>query len=294
MMLLLLSGVVLLSVVLIVLGLLAPVRALDESARGIDRDDNVLLASALAPAVRVLAMWNERDSLSAYREGIERKLLLAGRPGGKIRGSEFLAAAELAGLSGFLVIFLLLTLAGALGLPGFIFAFLIGGLCIWLPHLWLDGVVATRRTEIRRQFPFFLDLAVMTIGAGSTFTETVDTYTRDNPHQAISQELRVTLGELQMGKTLQEGLTSMIERIDVEDVRQTLNSIVQGQRLGTPLVETLREQADVMRFKRSQFAERTAEELKVRIQGPAMMMMISVFLLILGPAFIEMLRGGLF
>ena len=294
MMLLLLSCVVLLSVLLIVLGLLAPVRALDESARRIDRDDNVLLASALAPAVRVLAMWNEREGLAGYRDAIERKLLLAGRPGGKIRGSEFLAAAELAGVGGFLVIFLLLTLAGALGLPGFVFALLIGGLCIWLPHLWLDGVVATRRTEIRRQFPFFLDLAVMTIGAGSTFTETVDTYTRDNPHQAISQELRVTLGELQMGKTLQEGLTSMIERIDVEDVRQTLNSIVQGQRLGTPLVETLRDQADVMRFKRSQFAERTAEELKVRIQGPAMMMMISVFLLILGPAFIEMLRGGLF
>lgn len=294
MMLLLLSCVVLLSVLLIVLGLLAPVRALDESARRIDRDDNVLLASALAPAVRVLAMWNERESLTGYREAIERKLLLAGRPGGKILGSEFLAAAELAGVGGFLFIFLLLTLAGALGPPGFIFALLIGGLCIWLPHLWLDGVVATRRTEIRRQFPFFLDLAVMTIGAGATFTETVDTYTRDNPHQAISQELRVTLGELQMGKTLQDGLTSMIERIDVEDVRQTLNSIVQGQRLGTPLVETLRDQADVMRFKRSQFAERTAEELKVRIQGPAMMMMISVFLLILGPAFIEMLRGGLF
>jgi len=56
----------------------------------------------------------------------------------------------------------------------------------------------------------------------------------------------------------------------------------------------LREQSANLRFRRTQVAERAAEELKVKLQGPAMLMMVSVLMLILGPAIVEMLGSGVF
>jgi hypothetical protein len=49
-----------------------------------------------------------------------------------------------------------------------------------------------------------------------------------------------------------------------------------------------------MRFKRSQLAERAAEELKVRVQGPTVVLVMAVFLLILGPAFVSVFESGVF
>lgn len=290
----LLSLLLFASVVMLVAGLVAPVRNLEMASRSGARVGNVLSDSPLGPAIRMLAHLNRRESLEAYRERTERKLVLAGQPGGGFDAAEFLAAAELAGGTLFLLLVVLFLLAGSLGLVAIVFALLVGGFAFWVPHLWLNSAVLDRHVRLQRQFPFFLDLAVMTIGAGSTFGESVEIYCQDNPNDALAGELRVTLAEMSMGKTLREALENLHERIDVDEIKQTLSSIVQGQKLGTPLVETLREQADVMRFKRSQSAERMAEELKVRMQGPTMLMMISVFLLILGPAFIQMLRGGLF
>jgi len=80
----------------------------------------------------------------------------------------------------------------------------------------------------------------------------------------------------------------------VEDIQGTLRAVKQGMRMGTPISLVLRDQAETLRFRRSQSAERIAEEIKVRMQGPAMLMMISVLLLILGPAFIEMFGTGVF
>ena len=64
--------------------------------------------------------------------------------------------------------------------------------------------------------------------------------------------------------------------------------------MGTPINESLAEQADAMRFMRSQIAERVAEEMKIRMQGPAMLLLVSVLILILGPAVVNLKDNGMF
>ncbi|MBW1688578.1 MAG: type II secretion system F family protein [Deltaproteobacteria bacterium] len=294
MMMVVLSLLAFVAVMTLFLGLSAPLHALNEEAKRADFRENALTTATFGPLVRFFSYLNRRDSLGSYHQNIERKLLLAGKPGGSISGFEFLAAAEIAGLAAFLVMTLLLSLAGGLTALGLVVGGIFGVIGVWFPHLWLASEVNNRRKIIQRQFPFFLDLGVMTMGAGSSFQETTEIYCRDNPKEALAAELRVMLGEVRMGRTLSDGLEGLRDRIDLEEVKATANALIQGQRLGTPLNQVLREQADVMRFKRSQNAERMAEELKVRMQGPTMMMMIAVFFMILGPAFVEMLQGGLF
>ena len=64
--------------------------------------------------------------------------------------------------------------------------------------------------------------------------------------------------------------------------------------MGTPVIDTLDEQADAMRFMRSQIAERVGEEMKIRMQGPAMLLLVAVLILILGPAAVNLQDSGIF
>ncbi len=255
---------------------------------------NALMDSPVGGMIRALAYLNDRPLFANYAAGIERKLLEAGKPGGYIIGIEFLAAAQLCGLAAALMVLGLFALAGVFSLFGLFFALVIGGFSLWIPHVWLDNAVSERQRQIQRQFPFFLDLAVMTMEAGSSLLETMEIYQRDNPDDALAEEIRILIGEVNMGKTQVEGIEGFRDRVAIGDVKNAANALIQANQMGTPIGQVIRDQSDVMRFKRSQNAERMAEVIKVRIQGPTMLMMMSVFLLILGPAFIRVMRSGIF
>ena len=235
--------------------------------------------------------------ISDYQEEFHQNLLYLGHlPGvkGEMSAAEFIAIIQIISFACFLLFFILFTLIAGFAPLLWFFAVLIAVLFYWLGYVWLDSEVDDRRVALSRQFPYFLDLAVMTMESGSSFMETLEFYVRDNPEQVLAEEMQMVIGEMRMGKTISESLVSLKNRIASEDVKNTVNALLQGQSLGTPLGQVLRNQADAMRFRRSQMAERIAEELKVKLQGPAMLMVISVLILILAPAFLETTQGGLF
>jgi tight adherence protein C len=211
-----------------------------------------------------------------------------------VRGAEFLAAAEALGLGVALTFAFLFGLAGALSIFALLLALVVGGFAGLAVLGWLVNLVEERQVGLGRQFPYFLDLAIMAMEAGSTFREVIEIYIRDNPDDILTEELQVLVGELDFGKTLREALEAFAARVASEDIGNTVRAVVQGLKMGTPIGQVLRDQGEVMRFRRSQRAERMAEELKVRIQGPAILMMIAIFLLILGPAFIRVSEAGIF
>ncbi len=254
---------------------------------------SLLNAHPVGNLVRAVAKLNSRQSFSSLCRNIEKQLLYAGKPGGEVSGEEYLAGVEIAGITAFMLLAMMFGIAGVT--PVTIIAIsLIGGIAIsWLVYAWLDNLVVDRRKSISRQFPYFMDLAVMTMEAGSSFLETIELYIHDNPKQAISEEFRVVLHEIRMGKNFEEAMQQLHERIVSEEVQNAINALLQGSRMGTPLGQVLRDQADSLRFKRTQMAEREAEELKVKIMGPVVLMMISVFLLILGPVFVSISTSGI-
>jgi tight adherence protein C len=269
-------------------------RPLPRVAGRLERPLNDLTRSPIGGLVRRLADLNEKDWAAAQLRSLEIKLLHAGKPWGGVAASEFLAASELAGGATFAVLCSLTMFGGGVSMGSLVFPLVLGVAAAWVVHTWLDNLATDRQRDIGRQFPFFLDLAVMTMEAGSTFQETAEIYVRDNPDDALSQELRVVLGELSMGKRIRDALESFSGRVTGDELLNTLRAIVQGLRMGTPLGEVLREQAEMMRFKRSQSAERAAEEIKVRVQPPMVVMMLSVFLLIMGPALVQVFESDVF
>lgn len=287
-------GLAFLTVVVLVLSLAQPLARMGELARRGDTAPNLLTDSPAGPLIRLLGVLLRRPGLEERASSIERQLVEAGQPGGAISGWDFLAAALLLGAGSFVLLLALMSVAwGSLGLVPIVFGAVTSGLSVFILFAWLDGAVESRRRSIARQLPFFLDLAVMCMEAGASFPETVEIYEQDNSDDDLAAEFRITMSETRMGKTLGEALHSLIERINVETLHNVMNALIQAERMGTPLGQTLREQAEMMRFKRSQEAERIGEELKVAMQGPTMLMMVAVFLLILGPAFLETLNSGI-
>jgi tight adherence protein C len=249
---------------------------------------------ALAWVVGLFARLTDRPAFDPTRDRLRQRLVLAGSPYGGITAGQYLAlmAAIAAGL--FVMGSALLLFSGSFTGLALLILLLVSALVFWLGGEWLGNLVTERQHQLGLAFPYFLDLAVMTMEAGTSFQESIDIYVNETRRNPLTEELNSVSSSMRMGKTLQEALDDFQAHTTVEDIQSTLRAIRQGVRMGTPLSIVLSDQADTLRFRRSQSAERVAEEIKVRMQGPAMLMMIAVLLLILGPAFIEMFGSGVF
>jgi len=151
----------------------------------------------------------------------------------------------------------------------------------------------SRRLALTRRFPYFLDQCVMVMEAGATFLEAIEIFVQDNPGQPLAEEFAALLHATRMGRPLPDGLKALRERTEDPDIQSTLSALLQGYRLGTPLGQILREQAETLRFRRIQNAEREAEQLKVRLHLPTVLMMAAALLLLLAPALVNLSGGPL-
>jgi tight adherence protein C len=283
------------SIVLISLGLVLLYNRAKEVIGSASVASNSLVDIPLAGRLIILfSVFNEHPALENFSNDLRDKLDRAGRPGGNITPAQFLAAIELVGVGFFLFLSVFLALTGNLSQQSLVFLLVISGLLAFLGFMWLDSVVADRRISVSRQFPYFMDMAVMSMEAGANFQETLSIYVKDNEGQPLSDDLGQALAEMQMGKTLTDALQNMNKRTSTELVKNALMSIIQGERMGTPIAKVLAEQSETIRFSRSQTAERLAEEIKIKMQGPAMLLLISILLLILGPAFIDVANSNVF
>lgn len=242
---------------------------------------------------RRLAAYNESGRFAAASARYDRLLDLAGRPFGPLRGSEFVARLQLRGLGLGLA---LLALPLALGAP------------LWVA-LWLGAAggavgpivlnsdlqqrLARRRLALTRRFPYFLDQCVMVMEAGATFLEAIEIFVQDNRGQPLAEEFAALLHATRLGRTLPDAIKDLRERVEDPEIQTTLNALLQGYRLGTPLSQILREQAETLRFRRIQNAEREAEQLKVRLHLPTVLMMAAALLLLLAPALVNLTSGTL-
>jgi tight adherence protein C len=287
--------IIMTSLVLISLGLVLLYNRAKEVIGSASVASNSLVdLPVLGKLIVLVSVFNEHPALESFNNSLRDKLDHAGRPGGNITPAQFLAAIELVGVGFFLFLSVFLALTGNLSQQSLVFLLVISGLLAFLGFMWLDSVVADRRTSVSRQFPYFMDMAVMSMEAGANFQETLSIYVKDNEGQPLSDDLGQALAEMQMGKTLTDALQNMNKRTSTELVKNALMSIIQGERMGTPIAKVLSEQSETIRFSRSQTAERLAEEIKIKMQGPAMLLLISILLLILGPAFIDVANSNVF
>ena len=100
----------------------------------------------------------------------------------------------------------------------------------------------------------------------------------------LGEELLRVIREIQVGTPRRKALKAMSERVDLADMRSLVNALVQADELGVSIGAILRIQADQIRVRRFERAEKLANEAPVKLLAPLMSFIVpAVFLILLGP-----------
>ena len=246
---------------------------------------------ATAPALWMLWRFVGRLRLPEFKRRLNRALVAAGSPG-FFTADEYLALT----LAAALAVAAAAVVADALmrGHSSAVTALLalLAAMAIGLYYPWDRARKRARR--IGRQVPYTLDLISLAMGAGGTFTEAIATIVGEDPDDPFNVELRTVLTEIELGATRSRALANLSGRIPLESLRSIVASVIQAEKLGTPLVEVLKGQAELLRRQRSVRAEKLAALASVRILLPSMIILLSVVLTIFAPIILRAARGGLF
>jgi tight adherence protein C len=232
-----------------------------------------------------------RMTSAGYSERIEKRLALAGFPGG-MRTQEFLGlrlitAAAGAGIGALVgLVFLIGGFAGAVvGLAG---GFLIGYV---VPDFWLRRRIRARQHKILVQIPDALDLLTISVRAGLGFDAALAKVV-EKMEGPLVNEFRQALAEIRMGRTRRDALRDVVARADAQPISNFIGAIIQAEQLGVPIAKVLQIQSQQLRIERRQRAEELAAKAPVKMLFPMVGCIFpTIFIVILGPAIITVMTG---
>jgi tight adherence protein C len=163
-----------------------------------------------------------------------------------------------------------------------------------LPDSWLKKAVKKRHRSIERALPFVLDLLTLSVESGLDFMSGIQRIIQHREIDPLGEELVRVFREIQVGRTRKEALQNMSSRVGLSDIRGVTNALIQADELGTGIGHALRVQADQIRTKRFQRAEKLGNEAPVKLLFPLTAFIFpAVFLVLLGPVILQMMiRGG--
>lgn len=232
---------------------------------------------------------------------LDRDLMHAGRPYGGISGRQYLAAAMVLGvLVGTAVglFFALMALIQGGGAAGAISSglrwalFCIPGIAVYLV-VDIGGMAKRNSDELEREFPFFLDLAVLVVQAGGTPRKALTKYVEAMPDSPLSREVAITAKDAD-ATSFEAALYRMIDRVRPATVKTILKNLAQGEKSSGEVEHFYVAQAEEMRYLREEMATRTAERLKTNITFPVFLMLLAIVLAALAPTIVSIRGQGFF
>ena len=216
---------------------------------------------------------------------VSRRLMGAG-VGRAFSPTSFLASKAVFAILGFLGGTLLGGVAGK-GSLGILLALLFLFVGFMLPDMFVSFKARGRREEIRAGLPDALDLLAVSVEAGLGFDAAIAKLT-EHMEGPLVEEFALSLGEMRIGETRQHALEKMVQRVQAPELASFVRAIIQADQLGISLGRILRVQATDTRNKRQAAAEEKAMKAPIKMLFPtALFIFPSMFLIILGPAFLN-------
>ncbi|MCX7943841.1 MAG: type II secretion system F family protein [Deltaproteobacteria bacterium] len=225
-----------------------------------------------------------------YLKYLRKRLIMAGEPRG-LSAEDFIVLQELWAIGFFIVgmLFCILTNISIL----WSILFLIAGAVY--PIIWLKDMVAKRHRLITKALPYNLDLLTLSVEAGMDFQAAVNKVVEKGIQGPLVDELHYMLSLLKVGRTREEALKIMDERIGLPAITSFVNALIQADRMGTSLGKVLRIQSETLRDQRAQRAEKLAQEAPVKMLFPLIVFIFpTVFMVLFGPIIFQFFFGEVF
>lgn len=162
----------------------------------------------------------------------------------------------------------------------------------YLPNIYVSNAVKKRQQNIRLAWPDALDLLLICIESGmsveAAFQKVGDEVGANCPE--LAEEMGLTTAELSYLQERKQAYFNLAERTGLESVKAVVTALIQSEKYGTPLGQSLRVMAKESREIRMQEAERKAAALPPKLTVPMIGFFLPVlFAVILGPAIMQVM-----
>ena len=162
-----------------------------------------------------------------------------------------------------------------------------------LPEMWLVARIRARQHRLRLAVPDGLDLLVICVEAGLGLDHALLRVSEELAitHPEFCDELQLVTAEMRLGKTRTDALRELARRTGLDDIKALVAMLVQTERFGTSIAQSLRVHSDDLRTKRRQRAEEMAAKISVKMV-PVLVFFIfpALMIVVVGPAFIAIAR----
>jgi len=159
-----------------------------------------------------------------------------------------------------------------------------------LPNMALGRMAQRRQHRIRLSLPDALDLLVVSVEAGLGLDQAL-TRVGDElsfAYADLSDELRLVNLELRAGKPRGEALRNLADRTGVDDLNSLCTMLIQTDKFGTSVAQSLRVYSETLRTKRRQRAEEAAAKTGVKMVFPLVFCIFpAIWVVTIGPAAIR-------
>ncbi len=173
-------------------------------------------------------------------------------------------------------------------------ALAVAALGYYLPNYILRRSLKRRQDRIDKALPDVLDLMIVSMEAGLSLQSSLNHVAEEMRRisKDLQQEFRITNAELRTGIPRDAALKNLGERTGVQSIKSLIALMIQSEKMGASIAQSLRTHADFVRVQRGQRAEELAAKMPIKIIFPTLFCIFpAIFVVILGPAAIQIYRS---
>jgi tight adherence protein C len=216
---------------------------------------------------------------TSYLQGLDKSLVQAAHPWG-LDMSRLLGAKAAASVVTLLV-------GIAIGYP--LFGMLAALLMFFLPDYLVLAERDKRTAEIQAAAADTIDQLTIVVEAGLGFDAALRRVAMSG-EGPLAVELQRTVEDIRAGIPRDQALRSFADRTRLPEIQQLVTALIQAQRYGVTISETLRIQSAELRDRRAQAVEEKAAKLATKILFPVVFCFLPVFMIVLvAPSAIEII-----
>ncbi|MDO8301246.1 type II secretion system F family protein [Lacisediminimonas sp.] len=163
----------------------------------------------------------------------------------------------------------------------------------YAPNLLLSAMIRRRQLEIVDHFPDSLDLMTVCVEAGLAVDAAIARIAAEmvTAAPALAEEMHLVTLDLRAGSSKERALRNLAIRTGVEDIDSLVAMLIQAERFGTSIGDSLRVHSDSLRTRRRQKAEEAAAKVALKLLFPLIFCIFpAIMLVLLGPAMMQLFK----
>ena len=156
-------------------------------------------------------------------------------------------------------------------------------------NLFIDSKIRKRTIQLEKEAMHFFEVLTLSLETGRNLVEAIDV-TISNVEGVLSDEFKEAIREVSFGKSMNEALNDMQERIPSDTINNVILSLTQSNLYGNSIIDNLYTQIDYLREKRKMEVKGRIAKIPVLISVISVLFFVPLLLIIiLGPVILEYL-----